>query len=105
MNKTIEKKIQPKYFIDILVYKKRFEIRKNDCDYQVGDFVKLLEYDATTKKYTGNYILVEITYVLKDIPEYGLNKDYCIFNFLIHECALNDGEYVMRLRNNFGEIY
>lgn len=40
------KKIQSKYFWDILNNNKRFEIRKNDCNYQVGDIVKLVEYNS-----------------------------------------------------------
>ena len=79
MGKLHIKKIQHKYFEDILRRKKRFEIRENDCDYQVGDFVILVEYDG--EKSMNNLVLVEITYVLKDIPQYGLDKDDCIFSF------------------------
>ena len=81
MGKLHIKKIQHKYFEDILENGKNFEIRKNDCDYQVGDFVSLVEYDGEIL--TNNSIFVKITYVLKDIPEYGLDKDYCIFGFKI----------------------
>lgn len=77
--KTHIKKIQSKYFWDIVNQKKKFEIRKNDCDYQVGDIVKLVEYRDNEE--TDNFIIVKITYLLKDIPQYGLNKDYCIFGF------------------------
>lgn len=80
MGKLHIKKIQHKYFEDILKNGKKFEIRKNDCDYQVGDFVILAEYDG--EKPMNNSALVEITYVLKDIPQYGLDKDYCIFGFV-----------------------
>lgn len=80
MGKLHTKKIQHKYFEDILKNGKKFEIRKNDCDYQVGDFVILAEYDG--EKPMNNSALVEITYVLKDIPQYGLDKDYCIFGFV-----------------------
>ena len=75
------KKIQEKYFYDILFNNKNFEIRKNDCNYQVGDKVKLMLY--VDDKPTSEYIIVEITYILKDIPKYGLDKDYCIFGFKI----------------------
>lgn len=80
MGKLHTKKIQHKYFEDILKKGKKFEIRKNDCDYQVGDFVILAEYDG--EKPMNNSVLVEITYVLKDITQYGLDKDYCIFGFV-----------------------
>ena len=79
------KKIQSKYFWDILNNNKRFEIRKNDCNYQVGDIVKLVEYNSDKQVETNSYIFVKITYILKDIPQYGLDKDYCIFGFIICE--------------------
>lgn len=79
------KKIQSVYFWDIIKNNKRFEIRKNDCNYQVGDRVKLLLYNGEERVGTTNYIIVKITYILKDIPQYGLDKDYCIFGFRICE--------------------
>lgn len=91
------KKIQSKYFWDILNNNKRFEIRKNDCNYQVGDIVKFVEYNGDKQVETNSYIVVKITYILKDIPEYGLDKDYCIFGFTICEKMLNVGG--MKWRN------
>lgn len=82
------KKIQSKFFWDILINNKRFEIRKNDCNYQVGDRVKLIEYNGENQVGTSNYIIVKVTYILKDIPQYGLDKDYCIFGFRICEKML-----------------
>ena len=78
----IIKKILPEYFYDILLHNKRFEIRKNDCDYKVGDKVKLILFENNQTN-PDNYFIVKITYVLKNIPEYGLDKDYCIFGFKI----------------------
>lgn len=79
------KKIQAEYFYDILVGNKRFEIRKNDCNYQIGDRVKLVLYKGNKQVGQNNYIIVKITYILKDIPQYGLDQDYCIFGFRICE--------------------
>lgn len=78
----IVKKILPEYFYDILLHNKRFEIRKNDCDYKVGDKIKLILFENNQTN-PDNYFIVKITYVLKNIPEYGLDKDYCIFGFKI----------------------
>lgn len=91
------KKIQSEYFWDILNNNKRFEIRKNDCNYQVGDIVKLVEYNSDKQVETNSYIVVKITYILKDIPQYGLDKDYCIFGFIICEKMLSVGG--MKWRN------
>ena len=82
------KKIQEKYFFDILLNNKRFEIRKNDCNYKIGDRVKLVLYKGDEKVGQDNYIVVKITYILKDIPQYGLDKDYCIFGFRICEKSI-----------------
>lgn len=84
------KKIQSKYFWDIVLNNKRFEIRKNDCNYQVGERVKLVLYDGNTQVGSDNYIIVKITYILKDIPQYGLDKDYCIFGFRICEKSIEN---------------
>ena len=74
-----EIKILPEYFEPVFRSVKRFELRKNDRDYQVGDRVTLKEWDGT--EYTGNELTVGIRYVLKDCPEYGLMDGYCIFGW------------------------
>lgn len=76
-----DKKIDKKYFNDIVGGLKRFEIRKNDCDYKVGQHVCLNCYENGVK--TGEYVIILITYILKDIPQFGLDTDYCIFSFQI----------------------
>jgi ASC-1-like (ASCH) protein len=40
-----ELKIYPKYFEDVILGKKTFEIRKNDRKYCVGDVLLLKEWD------------------------------------------------------------
>ncbi len=45
---------------------KKFEIRKNDRNYQVGDLLLLLEYDIESKDYTGDGYFTEINYILND---------------------------------------
>lgn len=76
---THELKILPQYFHAVWDGYKTFELRKADRDYKVGDYLLLREY--TGEDYTGSFIKVLITYILKDCPEYGLDKDYCILSF------------------------
>ena len=83
--KLHELKILHKYLVDVDLGKKTFELRKNDRDYQVGDlirFIDIREDDSTSKKRIEPNIdentLYRITYVLKDVEKYGLDKDYCI---------------------------
>ena len=84
--KLHELKILHKYLVDISIGKKTFELRKNDRDYQEGDlirFINIKEDNDTSKKcliepYINEKTLYRITYVLKDVEKYGLDKDYCI---------------------------
>lgn len=70
-------KIQPKYFTEVLHGKKKFELRKDDRGYQVGDLVTLQEY--SNGEYTGREIKnIPIIYILRNCPEYGLKEGYCI---------------------------
>ena len=67
-----EIKILPEYFKLVATPHggiKRFELRKNDRDYQVGDSVTLREWNG--EEYTGNEITVGIKCILKDCPEFA----------------------------------
>ena len=65
--RTHELKTAPQYFREIADGNKPFEVRRNDRDYQVGDILKLREYDDG--EYSGREICAEVTYILND-PEY-----------------------------------
>ena len=80
-----ELKIQPKYFQAIWDNVKRFEIRKNDRDYKVGDVLVLREWDG--EKYTGSAIVVKVTYIYDG--EIG---------------GLEDGYVVMSIEHYRGEV-
>jgi hypothetical protein len=67
---------KPEYFKAVKARLKTFELRQDDSDYQVGDILKLREWDG--EKYTGNVQFRQITYILRDCPEYGLQPGYCI---------------------------
>lgn len=74
MTKEHVLKILPEYFEAQKSGKKAFEIRKNDRNYKVGDYLKLNEYDPKIKKPTGRAILVEITY----ITDYQQKDNYVV---------------------------
>ena len=88
--KLHELKILHEYLVDITIGTKTFELRKNDRDYQVGDLIRFIDKDYADRDYklfhkyddTEPYIdentLYRITYVLKNVEKYGLDKDYCI---------------------------
>lgn len=66
-----ELKIRPEYFVKVMSGEKTFEIRKDDRDYEVGDYILLKEFE--NGEYTGNEsTYIEISYILRGCPEYGL---------------------------------
>jgi ASC-1-like (ASCH) protein len=66
-----ELKILPEYFDAVVNGRKRFEIRKNDRDYQVGDLLILNEWD---NGFTGDLYKVKITY----ITDYAQQDGYVV---------------------------
>ena len=76
--KTVRKKILPEYFNAVQEYRKNFELRKDEDNIQVGDELILQEWNG---EYTGNYTWRKVTYVLRNVPEYGLKDGYCIIGW------------------------
>lgn len=86
--KLHELKIKHEYLVEITLGNKMFELRKNDRNYQVGDLIHFIDVgriEPTSEDLCGiecccidENTLYRITYILKDVPEYGLDKDYCI---------------------------
>lgn len=69
------KTIQP-YFDDVDLGGKTFEVRKNDRNFKVGDFMVLQEWKMNKSCYTGNEVKTIITYVLD-------NEEYCKQGYVI----------------------
>lgn len=61
--KVHELKITSEFFEAVKDGRKKFEIRKNDRNYNVGDILVLLEYDKYYEAFTGEKITVEISYM------------------------------------------
>lgn len=72
-----ELKILPKYFNEVSHNIKRFEIRRNDRKFKVGDILILKEYNEEDKSFTGREVKRVIKYILQG-PCYGLEEGYCI---------------------------
>jgi hypothetical protein len=78
-----ELKCWPEYFSAIADGSKRFELRENDRGFQVGDFLRLREWNPTgdgDQRYTGREVTVRVLYVFdgKGIP--GLVDGYVIMS-------------------------
>ena len=76
--KVIALKILPYYFTEVCAGRKRAELRKDDRHFEVGDNLMLQEWDG--KKYTGRRIIVRVTHILRNAPEYGLQDGFCILS-------------------------
>lgn len=73
-------KILPQYFEEVQKLNKRFELRKDDRDYKVGDLIMLSEWE--NEELTGRHTsYLEITYILRKCPEYGLMDGYCVLGW------------------------
>ena len=79
--RKIEKKILPEYYKEIRTHRKMFEILKDEDDIQIGDILVLREWDG--EKYTGGRTGREVTYILRNAPQYGLMDGYCILSLQI----------------------
>lgn len=80
--KLHELKIKDEFFKEVLRENKTFELRKNDRDYQVGDLIHFVDIDGNNhiigKPSYNKKLVFQITYILQNVQEYGLDKDYCI---------------------------
>jgi ASC-1-like (ASCH) protein len=79
MGTTHNIKILPNYLIEVKSGEKKFELRKNDRDYKVGDTLCLEEWCSHFEGYTGKEFYVNVTNVLKG-GVYGLDKDFVIMS-------------------------
>ena len=94
--KHIWKNCLPEYYQAVRKRTKTFEIRKDDSDYEIGDILELQEWDG--KEYTGHKISREITYILRDCPEYDLAEGFCIL--AIQPIGWNESYYVCQNGQN-----
>lgn len=90
---THELKIKSEYFMDIAKGVKKAEIRYNDRNYSVGDFLVLYEIDENGNR-TGNQCTVIVSHILDD-AEY-LRDGYVMLSigvmsrFVLNEVSNNE---------------
>jgi ASC-1-like (ASCH) protein len=71
---THELKIEPQYFKEIISGKKKFELRKNDRNFQVGNILILKDVFDSGKCYHAH-----VTSIIHG-PIFGLEEGYCIMS-------------------------
>jgi hypothetical protein len=72
-------KTWPEYFQAIKAGKKKFELRKNDRNFQEGDMLVLKEYEPETNQYSGDALMLTAGYILEG-GQFGLEDGYCIIS-------------------------
>ena len=70
-----ELKTLPEYYGAVLSGQKTFELRRDDRGFQVGDTLKLREYE--NDEYTGREITRRVIYIRRG-PVYGLAEGWAI---------------------------
>jgi ParB family chromosome partitioning protein len=72
-------KCYPAFYADVCSGVKKFELRKDDRHFRVGDVLRIEEYDYIEETLTGRYVVKKITYILRDFI--GLEHGFCILGF------------------------
>lgn len=70
-------KTWPKQFQLVKHGIKRFEVRKNDRNYQVNDILILEEWDPEKERYTRDHVERRISYILEG-GQFGIEKGYVV---------------------------
>jgi len=65
----------PRYFQDVYDNVKKFEVRKDDRGFAIGDCVVLREYRIGLG-HSGRSLRMRVTYILRDFP--ALDSDYVV---------------------------
>ena len=68
------------FFVAVLNGEKRYELRRRDRDFRVGDTLRLREWDKATQTYTGRQAYFYVTHLLADQPQFGLMPGFCILS-------------------------
>ena len=79
--KIHELKIKLQYWEEIMHESKTFELRKNDRGFEVGDLIHFTILGQTilgAPNSVSDRNIFKITYILENVPEYGLMDGYCI---------------------------
>lgn len=72
-------KIKDEYIREIYRGSKTFELRKDDRDYEIGDLIHFVNIDGEESiLHRDNQF--KITYILRNVPEYGLQDGYAILS-------------------------
>lgn len=70
-------KTWPVFFNRVYSGQKRFEVHRNDRDFQTGDILRLQEFDPDKQAFTDRTYDVVIDYILHG-GQFGIQKGFCV---------------------------
>lgn len=82
-----ELKTSSRWFQDVRVGRKKWEIRKNDRGFGIGDLLMLREWSETAGDYTGQWCLAQILTVWNALPA-GLEDGYVVLDIGLRKLAV-----------------
>lgn len=72
-----ELKTWPEMYEAVRTGVKRFELRQDDRNFQVGDVLLLREWNPQSCDYTGRKLTVSVYFVLRNAELFGLAPGFC----------------------------
>jgi len=75
------------YFSEVMSGIKRFEVRKDDRNFNVGDILILEEYDQELQELTGMVCKAIVIYKLPG-GSFGIEKGYCVLGIRYFDSEL-----------------
>ena len=78
-----ELKIWPEMYDVLRSGVKRFELRRDDRNFQGGDTLKLREWSPDSEEYTGRSLKASVYYVLRDAEQFGLMPGFCAMSITL----------------------
>lgn len=86
-------KIWPPQFAAVKREDKTCEVRRADRDYQVGDYLMLIEFDPKKDELTGAYECRQITHIVRaEDPPRGLVEGFVVLSMIA--CTRIDQEHL-----------
>ena len=81
MHRTHDLKTWPEPFVALAEGRKRFEYRRDDRGYQVGDSLRLRQWvnDAVGGYYTGAEVRARVVYIARG-PDFGIPDGFCVMS-------------------------
>lgn len=74
---THELKTWVEYYQAVCNGEKTFEVRKDDRNFNVGDYLHLREWDNVNEVYTKNWTMCIVTYKLNG-GSFGIESGHCV---------------------------